>query len=114
MAAKRSKRAAAADGPQPVAAAAVGLEVDRGPEGGQDLQPRPERRGALPAGAPDDGGAAGLGVVGGGRGQGGLANPGLAGEGDQPAPEVRASATSACSSASGWSRPTSRVGVAVI
>ena len=56
------------------------------PERGQGLQPGPERRGGLPAGAPGDGGAPGLGVVGGGRGQGGLADPGLAGEGDQAAP----------------------------
>jgi hypothetical protein len=62
------------------------LEAGLDPERGQDLQPGPERRGALPAGAPDDGRAPRLGVVGGGRGQGGLADPGLAGEGHDPAP----------------------------
>jgi hypothetical protein len=62
------------------------LEVELDPEGAQGLQPGPERRGALPAGAPDDGRAPRLGVVGGRRGQGGLADPGLAGEGDEPAP----------------------------
>ena len=62
------------------------LEAGVHAERGQDLQPGPERRGALPAGPPHDRGAPLLGVVGGGRGQGGLADPGLTDEGDEPAP----------------------------
>jgi hypothetical protein len=68
--------------PWPVAAGEDGLDA----EGGQRLLPGPERRGALPAGTPGDGGASRLGPVGGRRGQGRLADPGLAGEGDEPAP----------------------------
>ena len=62
------------------------LEAGVDAERGQGLQPGPERRGALPARPPYHRGTPLLGVVGGRRGQGGLADPGLAGEGDDPAP----------------------------
>ena len=103
---KRSNRARATTGR--LAGRAGVLEAGLDPERGQGLQPGPERRGALPAGAPDDGRAPLLGVVGGGRGQGGLADPGLAGEGDDPAPGGQRGLDQRRSSASGWSRPTRR------
>ena len=107
---KRSNRAAGDDAP-PAAAGPV-LEAGVHAERGQDLQPGPEQRGALPAGPPDDRGAPLLGVVGGGRGQMVLPIPASPVRATSPPREVAASTSAAARPEAG--RPTRPEGVGII